>query len=189
MKLEVPVRELGPVAAEPLAEAVLGSTEAHWREETLRQERFEQHHDTESLILCFCDGWPELVMQKGSAWDRLYPFAAPVIAEILALGYPRGGKVVRLMAAKLRPGGRIALHADTHPSFGIGHRIHVPLKTNDQVEFIVDGQRVCMMPLHAYEIDNRRKHSVSNGGDDDRIHLVFDYVPPQFLDDGKSVPQ
>lgn len=182
MKLKVPCRELGSVAAQPLAEAVLSSTTADWRDETLRQDRFEQHHDTESLILCFCDGWPNLVMTKGGAWDRLYPFAAPVVAEILNRGYPRGGKIVRMMAAKLKPSGEIALHADTHPSFGVGHRIHVPLKTNDKVQFVVDEQQITMLPLHAYEIDNRRRHAVKNGGDSDRVHLIFDYVPPHALD-------
>ncbi len=182
MKLDVAVRELGAVAAEALAKAVLGSTREQWCAETLRQDRYEQHHDTESLILCFCDGWPDLVMMKGPAWDRLYPYAAPVVNDILARGYVRGGKVIRMMAAKLKPGGEIALHADTHPSFGIGHRIHVPLKTNDAVEFLLDGQHVSMQAFHAYEIDNRRKHAVRNAGDDDRVHLIFDYVPPHALE-------
>ncbi|HNP37253.1 MAG TPA: aspartyl/asparaginyl beta-hydroxylase domain-containing protein [Woeseiaceae bacterium] len=182
MKLDVPARDLGEVNAAALIDAVLEASAQDWQEETLRQERYEQHHDTESLILCFCDGWPNLRMMKGPAWDSLYPCAAPVINEILNRGYKRGGKVVRMMAAKLKPGGHIALHSDTHPSFDIGHRIHVPLQTNDQVEFIVDGLRVRMRCGHAYEIDNKRRHEVSNRGAADRIHLIFDYVPPEALE-------
>ena len=183
MKLDVPVRDLGEVAIQPLLNAVLNATADEWLAEPLRQERYEQHHDTESLILCFCDGWPNLRMMKGSAWDRYYPRTAPIVADILGRGYTRGGKVVRLLIANLKPGGHIPLHADTHPSFDIGHRIHVPLQTNDQVEFTVGGQAVMMICGRAYEIDNKRNHEVYNRGTADRFHLIFDYVPPDALEE------
>lgn len=182
MKLDVPVRALGRVAIQPLLDAVLNATPEDWLEEPLRQERYEQHHDTESLILCFCDGWPNLKMMKGPAWERLYPLTTPIVSEILSRGYTRGGKVVRLLIAKLKPDGHIPLHSDTHPSFDIGHRIHVPLQTNDQVDFIVGGRKVTMCCSHAYEIDNKRNHEVVNHGTEDRMHLIFDYVPPDALE-------
>jgi hypothetical protein len=31
---------------------------------------------------------------------------------------------------------------------------------------------------HAYEINNQKVHSVMNKGATDRIHFIFDYVPP-----------
>jgi hypothetical protein len=33
----------------------------------------------------------------------------------------------------------------------------------------------------AFEIDNLLAHEVSNYGDEDRIHLIFDYAPPDRL--------
>ena len=44
------------------------------------------------------------------------------------------------MAAKLKAGGKITPHTDRHPSFRIGHRIHVPITTNRRVRFTINGQ-------------------------------------------------
>jgi aspartyl/asparaginyl beta-hydroxylase (cupin superfamily) len=82
------------------------------------------------------------------------------------------------LAAKLLAGGRILPHRDTHPSFAVGHRIHVPITTNPRVRFTIDG-RPCRMEVgQAYEINNQKMHSVMNGGAEDRITFIFDYLPP-----------
>ena len=36
-----------------------------------------------------------------------------------------------------------------------------------------------LQPGQAYEINNQKKHSVMNKGEEDRITFIFDYVPPQ----------
>jgi aspartyl/asparaginyl beta-hydroxylase (cupin superfamily) len=82
------------------------------------------------------------------------------------------------MVAKLLAGGTIHPHVDAHPSFSVGHRIHVPLKTNDDVQFIVEGERIIMEEGEAYELNNLLNHGVHNGGKEDRIHLIFDYMDP-----------
>ena len=64
-----------------------------------------------------------------------------------------------------------------HPSFAAGHRIHVPITTNPRVRFTIDG-RPCRMEIgQAYEINNQKMHSVMNGGTEDRITFIFDYLP------------
>ena len=82
------------------------------------------------------------------------------------------------MAAKLLAGGRILPHRDSHPSFGVGHRIHVPIVTNPRVRFMIDGRPYQLEVGQAYEINNQKIHSVMNKGDTDRINFIFDYVPP-----------
>jgi hypothetical protein len=46
------------------------------------------------------------------------------------------------------------------------------------VRFTIDG-RPCRMEVgQAYEINNQKMHSVMNGGTEDRITFIFDYLPP-----------
>ena len=78
--------------------------------------------------------------------------------------YPPGGTIIRAMAAKLLAGGRILPHRDSHPSFGAGHRIHVPIATNPRVRFMIDGRPYQLEVGQAYEINNQKTHSVMNKG-------------------------
>ena len=50
--------------------------------------------------------------------------------------------------------------------------------TNPRVRFMIDGRPVQLEVGQAYEINNQKTHSVMNKGDTDRIHFIFDYVPP-----------
>ena len=72
--------------------------------------------------------------------------------------------VLRAMFARLLPKCRIERHFDKHPSFAIGHRIHVPLVTNPDVEFIVGEERIPPRANYAFELNNMMPHSVSNNG-------------------------
>ena len=93
--------------------------------------------------------------------------------------YPPGGIVLRAMAAKLLAGGIINPHVDKHPSFHVGHRIHIPITTNPRVRFMIDGRPYQFQVGEAYEINNQKNHSVMNKGDEDRITFIFEYVPPE----------
>lgn len=181
MNIGAPARELGPVRSAPsLASTVLQLTEEIWREEELRQKSFRVHSRTQSLVLLFCGSeWPEMQVEKKSGWPHLAGTAVPVMREILDAHYERGGIILRAMAAKLLPHGTIEGHVDAHPSFSCAHRIHVPLLTNPDVIFLVGGRQITMDVGEAYEINNQMVHRVHNGGDEDRIHFIFDYVPPE----------
>ena len=98
--------------------------------------------------------------------------------SIIGSLYPPGGTIIRAMAAKLLAGGRILPHRDSHPSFAVGHRIHVPIVTNPRVRFMIDGRPFQLEVGQAYEINNQKTHSVMNKGTTDRINFIFDYVPP-----------
>ena len=74
---------------------------------------------------------------------------------------------------------KITPHVDRHVSFHRGHRIHVPITTNPRVRFMIDGQPYQLQVGQAYELNNQLMHSVMNKGDEDRITFIFDYVPPE----------
>jgi hypothetical protein len=80
------------------------------------------------------------------------------------------------MLAKLVAGGVISRHRDEHPSFAIGHRVHVPLITNDQVDFTINDEVFHLSEGVAYEVSNLDYHSVVNRSTEDRVHFIFDYA-------------
>ena len=188
MDIGKPLRELGAVDMTALGDAILSQGENAWRENDHRQNAYEVHRDTESIVLVFADSnaWPELVVQKMPGWDRLVDVAVPLMHDIIAGHYPAGGTIIRAMAAKLKAGGKITPHRDSHPSFHKGHRIHVPITTNRRVRFSIDGRPYRFEVGQAYEINNQMTQSVANKGDEDRITFIFDYVPPAELGRARS---
>ena len=189
MDIDTPLRELGPIGSDALREAILAQDEIAWKEDNYRQEEFEVHHATESIILVFVqiDEWPNLVVSQEPGWARLSEVALPLMNEIIKRFYPPGGTVIRAMAAKLLTGGVITPHTDKHPSFHCGHRIHVPITTNPRVRFMIDGRPYQFKVGEAYEINNQKMHSVMNKGAEDRITFIFDYVPPGQIDATQTI--
>ncbi|MGD2129138.1 MAG: aspartyl/asparaginyl beta-hydroxylase domain-containing protein [Lysobacterales bacterium] len=179
MDIESSLRELGPVDSGPLIATVLAQDEQAWRAQQYRQNAYEVHNQTESLVMIFCNGWPELQVTKEPAWDLLKETAIPLMQTIIETHYAPGGTIIRAMAAKLKAGGVISPHRDSHPSFTHAHRIHIPVTTNPGVRFMINGRPHKLQVGQAYEINNQRNHSVMNAGSEDRITFIFDYVPPK----------
>lgn len=182
MNIESALRDLGPVNSEALRKAILEIDANTWLEEQLRQKKYtEVHYNTESVILIFCDhdNWPNIDVVKGKGWDRLAPLALPLMHDIIGRFYQPGGTIIRAMAAKLKAGTTITPHTDAHESFRHSHRIHVPITTNSKVRFMIDGRPHQFSVGNAYEINNQKRHGVINGGDEDRITFIFDYIPGQ----------
>ena len=180
MDIDTPLRDLGEIDENALRETILAQEEGAWHEDEFRQQTYDVHNETESIVLVFTDGsnWPNSEVHKEPGWDRLAEVAVPVMHEIIGRHYPKGGTIIRAMAAKLLVGGKIKPHCDTHPSFRCGHRIHVPITTNPRVRFMIDGRPYEFEVGRAYEINNQMQHSVMNKGTEDRITFIFDYVPP-----------
>ena len=180
MDIDTPLRELGEVDCSALRDAILAQDEAAWLEDSYRQEAYDVHYDTQSIVLVFVDTkqWPDVVVSQEPGWDRLADVALPVMNDIISRLYPPGGTVIRAMAAKLLAGKKITPHVDRHQSFHKGHRIHIPITTNPRVRFMIEGQPYQFKIGEAYEINNQKMHSVMNKGNEDRITFIFDYIPP-----------
>lgn len=176
---------LGQVNAEALRQRVLSQPAEAWLEQSIRQQTYEVHRDTQSVVMLFCDeSWPDGDIYREAGWGRLQDVALPVIEQVIADYYQPGGLLLRAMAAKLRAGGRIAPHRDALRSFHIGHRVHIPITTNEGVRYTIAGKPYQFDAGFAYEINNQQKHSVMNLGDEDRISFIFDYVPPDRVPGG-----
>jgi hypothetical protein len=86
LDIDTPLRELGEVDYTALRDAILVQDEAAWLEDSYRQEAFEVHHDTESIVLVFVDieRWPEIIVSREPGWDRLADVALPVMNDIIS---------------------------------------------------------------------------------------------------------
>lgn len=88
---------------------------------------------------------------------------------------------IRLL--KLFPGSFIKEHTDHHLGYSDGiFRIHIPIQTNDQVLFKIDGKRIVMQEGECWYGNFNLPHSVVNAGNEDRIHLVMDCIRNNWSD-------
>lgn len=109
-----------------------------------------------------CTDFEDTPMLAGSPYFRevLAAFACPLHA-------------VRLM--RLTPGSVIKEHHDNDLSFEQGMvRIHIPVVTNENVDFRLNGVRCAMPAGSAWYLRLSDPHSVANRGTADRAHLVID---------------
>lgn len=178
MQLADRTKSLGEVDHSELKEAVLSLDEDVWHLDSLSKAQ-PLRKDVDSVVLVFCSGWQPIRIERRSGWEYLNAHVMPLANQIINKHYETGGQLLRVMIARLAAEGRIRPHIDHHPSFAVGHRIHVPLVTNPAVEFLVNDQAVVMHEGRAYELNNLLPHSVYNGGNEERIHLIFDYMEPQ----------
>ena len=183
MDIGIQLRDLGEVDSSALRDVILSVDDQFWLENSYRQQAFDVHAQTQSLMMLFVDTdrWPDIEVSRESGWNLLSETAMPLMESILREFYPPGGTIIRAMAAKLVACGLITPHFDKHPSFHAGHRIHIPITTNPRVRFMIDGKPFRFEVGKAYEINNQKQHSVMNKGKEDRITFIFDYVPASHI--------
>lgn len=72
MDIGVDQRCLGPVDVAAIRERILAQEPAAWTEQALRQQTYEVHKDTESIVMLFCEeSWPDGEIYREAGWDRL----------------------------------------------------------------------------------------------------------------------
>lgn len=111
----------------------------------------------------------------GEQWCNLpYLEQSPALLRFVNnLPYPLMS--VRLM--RLHAGAEIKPHRDHGLSLELGEaRLHLPLQTNDLLEFYVDEKRVPMQAGELWYINADQVHSVVNKSSEARINLVLDCI-------------
>lgn len=171
------VRHLGKVDTEALRTAVLEIPEAVWDAENAdKPNKFEALDRTRHIVFRFVDStrdWRK--SHDRPLWAEWRPLLEQVMAQAVRdYDYARG-VYPRVMLARMAPGGVIQPHVDANPAAKWPHKIHVPLFTNERVGFRI-GDDVHNFPVgEAVEVNNLGPHAVHNGGETDRIHLIFEY--------------
>lgn len=134
------------------------------------------------------DVWPIYTMPD---WLRYQDAVQPIIDQVIErLKQPRG-IITRLALVRLRGGANIAPHVDQHAMAAKAHRIHVSLGDAPSVEYKIGGRKFTMRFGHAYDFNNRLRHSVRNNGKRHRINIFVDYYadPGLFIPNPLSVSQ
>lgn len=89
------------------------------------------------------------------------------------------GVIFNLQFSLLPNGGKILPHSDLGIGFAFSHRIHIPIITNQNNEFVIDEKKFHFKPGQIVEINNKKFHSVENLNTSlfHRIHIILDYAP------------
>lgn len=180
---------LGKLDIRGLRNRVLAFSEEDWSRENWRQKRFDTHKDTTTIPLIFDEDFRHIQPTVRMAYEALREPLEPVLS-LIRRHYNKSLKLkrlqdkhgraypVRIILARLRPGGVITPHMDRNFSLTHAHRIHIPLQTHEEVEFYIDGVRNPMKVGEVWEINNRRIHEVENPSPIHRIHLIVDWAIP-----------
>lgn len=171
------VRRLGRVDIARLKERVLAIPESVWQAENAdKPNRFDALDATRHIVFRFL---PNLLDWKGASdrpiMEEWRDVLDPVLAEATAAYGYRDGDFPRIMLARMQPGGVIHPHRDANPAAKWPHKIHIPLQTNPDVTFFIDGVGHKLEEGEAVEVNNMAVHGVENRGSTDRIHLIFEY--------------
>ncbi len=182
-------RVIGEIDIAELRSIAQQFSDEQWDNLSIRQQRYEVHKHTQTIGLVYDPDFrhshptrlPPLKLFEAALKPALWMIAdhfeqtpaGKALVQENGLGY-----FIRATLVKLRAGAGIAAHRDMNFSLTHSHRVHIPLITNDRVLFTVGNETINMREGTIYEINNRRVHSVENKGDEDRVHLILDFVIP-----------
>jgi hypothetical protein len=111
--------------------------------------------------------------------DTPFLEACPYFREVIA-AFACAVRSVRLM--RLTPGSVIKEHTDLDLGVEGGEaRVHIPVTTSPDVEFLLNRTRVEMKPGETWCLRLSDPHAVANRGSSDRVHLVLDLVVNDWL--------
>lgn len=174
MMFEGRLRHLGPAPIEALQALLPSISEAVWLSDPFRQQSFKVHRQTRSLIFRHIPGDDPSVHHDLPLWRAWQDLLQPTLAAVAAHFGP--GCCCRVVLASLPPACEITPHRDHGPAYERTHRVHVPIQTDPQVRFCVDGTDFHLERGKIYEVNNLLEHGVVNRSDIDRIHLIVDYL-------------
>ncbi|MFT5504505.1 MAG: hypothetical protein ACI845_004254 [Gammaproteobacteria bacterium] len=150
-------------------------TEQTWNRSG-REKTYEVHKQTQSLLLIHDDDFRHYKPTYHPAYDQFKKELKPVF-ESISRHYGGNGFIARTLFARLSGRGKIDQHTDGLFSLLKCHRIHIPVKTNDEVVFTIGGEEKVLKEGEMWEINNATLHAVENRSDESRIHLIIDWVP------------
>lgn len=172
------IRELSKVDISDLKKIVASLGEKVWQIETEgRENNFKCFRQTQHIIFRFPDATTRrLRVHDNPIWNIWKSHLLPIMQQAVEPYNYANGQFKAVMLAKLKAGGRIDMHSDGLPQHYFLHKIHIPIQTNDKVNFHIQPHDYYLKEGIAYEVNNIIPHYVVNKGKQDRIHLIFEYI-------------
>lgn len=175
--MNIPDRCKLPLAFDPkqLANDLKALQETQWIEHFVRQ-NYEGNWDviplrgkagaTHPVMMIYSD--PGCVDFQNTPFLEKTPYIQSVLST-----FECSLHAVRLM--RLAVNSKIKEHRDYDLDVESGvMRLHIPIVTNDAVDFQLNQSRVVMAPGECWYLRLSDPHSVVNNGESDRVHLVID---------------
>lgn len=145
-----------------------------WDAYEFRQKTYSVHSKTKTIPLIWDEQkinikyWPNYELFKTNI-NEIESF----LNEIISYGLVETAILINLPKNQ-----KIDSHFDVGDYFLKRNRIHIPIITNKECFFKIDGEIKNMKEGEVWEINNNEKeHSVENNGNEDRIHLLMDFLP------------
>ena len=187
MNFDGDLRKIGEIDIAQFAQRAAKITDAEWTADAFRQKTFEVHKQTQTIRMIMDEDGRHRDPTYHSSYQTYKELLEPVETFIrrqfeqtlkarrLRKKHGRG-YFIRMILVKLLADGSIPRHVDQGETLAKSHRMHLPIITNEQNLFSVGDAEVHMKAGEVWEINNRREHGDVNGGREDRIHLIVDYV-------------
>ena len=161
----------------PMRSRLIALPDTCWLANTSRQQRFEVHGKTQSILLIYDSDFRYHQPSENKTYDEFRDTVRPIIT-FLENRFGQTGYILRLLFTRLPAKSEIPRHRDKGASLAYVHRLHLPIQTNNEVHFTVGNETNHMRAGELWEINNCRQHSVINRGHESRIHLILDWVTP-----------
>ena len=179
------VRDLGAVDCAELCAHVQRLSERTWeRADATKENRYGCFMHTRHVVFRFIPGnQTPLVFYSTPIWRVWQRLLLPLMAQASAAYGLAEPVYPKAMLARLEAGREIPLHEDTGGSHPFVHKVHVPIETNPRATLTAGGADFHLEAGHAFEVNNLSLHGACNGGDEDRIHFIFEVF------EGASAPR
>ena len=170
------VRDLGAVDTAELRSHVERLSERAWqRADATKENRYGCFTHTRHVVFRFIPGnQTPLVFYSTPIWRVWQRLLLPVMAQASAAYGFAEPVYPKAMLARLEAGREIPLHEDAGGSHPFVHKVHVPIETNPRATLTAGGSDFHLEAGHAFEVNNLSMHGACNGGDEDRIHYIFE---------------
>lgn len=154
-------------------EFLISTNTLDWETYTYRQTHRKGQSHTKTIPLIWEENFNGI-----KKWDSYSIFESEINKIEVTLKNILGeGIIMTALLINLPKHREIGKHVDSGSEhFFKTNRIHIPIETNDKCLFTVSDETIHMEKGTMWEINNSTKiHSVENGGETDRIHLLIDY--------------
>lgn len=145
-----------------------------WNAYEFRQKAYSVHSKTKTIPLMWDEQkknikhWPNYELFKSNISD-----IEVLLNTVIGIGIIETAILINLPKNQ-----KIDSHYDVGDYFSKRNRIHIPIITNEYCFFKIDAEIKNMKEGEIWEINNNEKeHSVENNGNEDRIHLLIDFLP------------